>query len=378
MGMPGYSPVNPYAPQQALPRPPASMTMGRQEYAKPLDPERQRALLLAGGFQDIPADRRQPLVDPAAVFRNPPEMGPPRAAMQGGRFRGRGATGSWTPDPGKGPNGEDMSEPITPEEWALWQKEQDEWDAAQARGKTGNTPKTGRGGRGGGGKGETPDLPEPVRQEMAVEDQASKNLKALIGQVKGKKQLDLTPILALTDAWTGSNFAQSYDRPMNQEERDKLAMGLEMQLQTHEDNIEMKRQALAQRHEEKLENEKIRREALANQLKVAQISAGSRENVAGIRAAAVGDRVKTKKYQDAFRRIAGMKFGDPKDPRGHSAVGKAMAHRIESIAVPYAEHLEATGQAEPGQGLELAVRDLEDYPNGKDAAPAATGATGGW
>lgn len=76
-----------------------------------------------------------------------------------------------------------------------------------------------------------PALPTAPMQRAEMKTKELDDLRDMLGEYEKKgNKMDWSPILALTDAWTGSNLAASYDRPMTKEERDKLVMGLKSRI----------------------------------------------------------------------------------------------------------------------------------------------------
>jgi hypothetical protein len=133
-----------------------------------------------------------------------------------------------------------------------------------AEGKKGE----GRGGK-GRGEAETSGAGDQSEGGAGGDEGGSENseLKALrealqkYSEQEGK--LDLTPLLALTDSWTGSRMAQSYDRPMNDEEREQLVMGLRSKIAQHEDDIVYKRDYM--KHQAALERYRLQEKAEENE-----------------------------------------------------------------------------------------------------------------
>ncbi len=73
------------------------------------------------------------------------------------------------------------------------------------------------------GPDETPSSPQQLAGVSSRGDLQSdryKDLKDMISKMEAKKgQFNLKPLLALTDAWTGSRLASQYDTPESEEER---------------------------------------------------------------------------------------------------------------------------------------------------------------
>lgn len=54
---------------------------------------------------------------------------------------------------------------------------------------------------------------------------------------KGSGQIDLSPLLALADAWGGTNMARVYKAPMSDDQREQLALRLEDELQQRRNEL---------------------------------------------------------------------------------------------------------------------------------------------
>jgi hypothetical protein len=63
-------------------------------------------------------------------------------------------------------------------------------------------------------------------QKSGIEEQEAQANKL----AQANAGVDLTPMLALSDAWTGSNFTGSYKKPMNEAEKSKLMSGLQNEI----------------------------------------------------------------------------------------------------------------------------------------------------
>lgn len=74
-----------------------------------------------------------------------------------------------------------------------------------------------------------------------------KDLKEAIARYQKREgQLDLTPLMALTDAWTGSNFASSYKKPESGKDIQEKTLALKTKLAERESIDNYKQQMLAQ------------------------------------------------------------------------------------------------------------------------------------
>lgn len=118
-------------------------------------------------------------------------------------------------------------------------------------------------------------------------------------------RMDLSPLLALTDSWTGSNLAPSYQRPMNEKQRLDNAMGLMGALQKAEQGVsEQEAGILAAQLRELTRSKQVESQAL-------QQVARMRERTAG---GEVRDEQKLKKdkidQHEKYRKNYGKKIED--------------------------------------------------------------------
>lgn len=75
------------------------------------------------------------------------------------------------------------------------------------------------------------DLRQKIQQQIALQNQALDEQQANIQSMQNQPQeLDLSSLMALTDAWTGSNFSKTYKRPETAEERRQKAAYLQQGL----------------------------------------------------------------------------------------------------------------------------------------------------
>lgn len=108
-------------------------------------------------------------------------------------------------------------------------------------------------------------LPQAPMQEVKMNTQELDDLRSMLKEYEKKgNKMDWSPLLALTDAWTGSNLAQSYDRPMTKTERDKLVMGLksriydaQAQMKRGQDDLAFKLKKWSEERQDKLRGQNI-------------------------------------------------------------------------------------------------------------------------
>lgn len=78
-------------------------------------------------------------------------------------------------------------------------------------------------------------LQQAIQNKMAMQQQNIAAQRQQIEQMRNAPQeLDLSALMGLTDAWTGSNFMRSYQRPETKQERAYKASQMEQGLQRQE------------------------------------------------------------------------------------------------------------------------------------------------
>lgn len=270
----------------------------------------------------------------------------------------------------------------SPEQWA---KEIEEWNTLKAglgasktlAGKAppkSKLPKTPEGKPVAPSDNHEENLAQAAIANTPDDDQALKDLSKLIDKYEeGKdKKLDLSPILALTDSWTGSQLLRAYDAPMGDEEREKTVLGLRAKFAEQKENLDYKReymqsqkdaQALAAktRSEEKDADRDLR-------MQLAKLSGQRQEAKAEVSAANkdISNKSKfLKENKSAVSAIAKKRFGsgDPEDKSHMLRVGP-----INDEIYDFGKHLEAEGQAKPGMGYNMALEFYLQNASGPDGA----------
>lgn len=250
----------------------------------------------------------------------------------------------------------------------------------------------GKGGKVGGGGGAAPVVPAtpsarqarddgaaPASDRTRREDAALKELRDGIDKIQGRHKVDLSPLMALTDAWTGSNLTQSYQRPMSQEQRDLTAQDLRAKLLGTENAIEDKRdnRAYLNRQLDQQERRWDGDRDLREKLGMSRARAFSAGRGVGSGSGSSGKVIQqyinflTGKGKGAVSEIARARFGK-RDENGQMA-RESRATKAQELATAqdlaeYAHYLETTGQADPGRGLRVAIDDFQSMPRGPDGA----------
>ena len=98
-------------------------------------------------------------------------------------------------------------------------------------------------------------LQQKIQERINLQRQGIDSQREQVQQLgKSPQQLDLTPLMALTDAWTGSNFTKSYQRPETKQERAYKQAQLEQGIQRQESgllNSEIQMLAMLEKREAK-------------------------------------------------------------------------------------------------------------------------------
>ncbi len=206
------------------------------------------------------------------------------------------------------------------------------------------------------------------------DDDGMKELKGLIKRYEDKKsnKMDLSPLIALTDAWTGSQLLQGYDKPMGDEEREKTVMALKGKLYAQEADIKYKRDYMAsQNRAEELRQKFREEEAEKNRdIKVQLANIRGSQQSAG-RAASSEGKESTQKSRyftqskKALAAIAKKKYpGAGPDDRSH----ELRMGPINDEIFEFGKHLESEGQAKPGMGYNTALEFYLANASGPDGA----------
>lgn len=206
------------------------------------------------------------------------------------------------------------------------------------------------------------------------DDAALKDLKGLIDKYeKGKKGLDWSPVIALVDTWTGSNLLPAYDKPLSDEEREKIVLTLRGKLAEQEGDLAYKREYMAEQRRQA----KDRMDAQASEkerdrelrLQIANIGA----NASAARAETAEENrhlSRKSKYlkenKNALDAIARARYGvkDEKDKSYQLHVGS-----VNEDIYDTGRELEQMGAAEKGQGYSMALEFYLANPSGPDGAP---------
>lgn len=181
-----------------------------------------------------------------------------------------------------------------------------------------NRPSKGKGGGGAPvpaapGPGDKGVLDDEVRQ-LAQEDEGVKEMKRMIGDYEKKREVNLAPVIALVDTWTGSNLSQAYQRPMSDDERKHTVLQLKEAIVKREADARYKKSYLLAMANQAEVSRLNKRDELASRERLAHIAGGYK--LAGQKAP---DPKKSfdrlgKINDDALVLIAKREYGNPKNP----------------------------------------------------------------
>lgn len=195
-------------------------------------------------------------------------------------------------------------------------------------------------------------------------DPLSRAMEEMIAKYEGKKKLNLAPLLALTDSWTGSNLLRGYERPETDDERERNALTMRQRLGQHEADLKYKKSYLTQMAAQRNQQMAIKQMELDNRLKIAGLTSAGR----GAKGAATDERRLGQDNKGALEMIAVARYGDPKNPEGNKQVGKAYWQTVHQEALAGGKALEDQGLVPKGQGYHEYVSGLLNQPLGPDGA----------
>lgn len=270
----------------------------------------------------------------------------------------------------------------SPEDWA---KEIEGWNKLKAGLGASKTlagkapPKSKLPKKADGSHEAPPKNPEEVLEQAAIantpdDDQAMKDLGRLIDKYEsGKdKKLDLSPLLALTDSWTGSNLLRAYDAPMGDEEREKTVLGLKAKFAEQKENLAYKREYMQSQKDLQKEAATARQEDKnadrALRLQLANMT-GQRQAAKAESTAANKDMSNKSTYlkqnKNAVSAIARKRYGtgDPDDKSHMLRVGP-----INDEIYDFGKQLENDGLAKKGMGYNTALEFYLSNASGPDGA----------
>lgn len=111
-------------------------------------------------------------------------------------------------------------------------------------------------------------LEQMIQQKMAMQKANIDAQRANIQQMgQGPKQMDLSPLMALTDTWTGSNFSKSYKAPESQQDIAFKKAQLEQGLNSQEVGLldsDIQMLAMLDKRKERQDNNKLNLTTLEN------------------------------------------------------------------------------------------------------------------
>lgn len=218
---------------------------------------------------------------------------------------------------------------------------------------------------------------KPVADAFKEEAKGLKDIKTLIDKYDQKKRdVDFGPLAALTDAWTGSKFANSYQRPLNDEEHDRVVLGFKEKLALAEGQLEYKREMMKQLSEQEKArlSQRDQDRDLKEMLglgKIARGAAGSDEKAQAKQEKTDGTALSKhfRENKKALMNIAQGRYGkkmetgqvDPADQSWQTQVGPVNAEIFD-----FGKHLEESGRSKKGRGYYDALQFYLVHPGGPD------------
>lgn len=225
-------------------------------------------------------------------------------------------------------------------------------------------------------KGAPPQKPEEVIAASAAahtpdDEDGLKQLKDMIDKFeKGENKMDLSPLMALTDSWTGSQLVQGYKRPMGDEEREQIVMGLRTKLFQEEADIKTKAAYNASQERMEALRQKFKQEDAEadrkNRLQVANIGAAGNAGKAADKEEAKHQAAKSRYLKEEKASLAGIAKmrRPPKDSfdKSYEMHMGALNDEIYDLG----QEAERLGLAPKGKGYRMI---LEEYKAEKPAGP---------
>lgn len=81
-------------------------------------------------------------------------------------------------------------------------------------------------------------LQQKIQQQIELQRQGIESQRAQVQQLgQAPQEMDLSPLMALTDSWTGSNFSKSYQKPETAQERAYKQAQLQQGLRNQESGL---------------------------------------------------------------------------------------------------------------------------------------------
>ncbi len=277
-----------------------------------------------------------------------------------------------------------------------WKKTPEQW-AAQFPAKRNEEPvvaddeetppevKLFRKGTGGGTRQGQADAPKSKRPEVDLsQDEEAAKFKALIDEYEKKPtQVNLKPLFALADAWTGHNTAASYDAPMSQEQKDKTVFGMREKQYQKESEWAVRKQQMIQQGftADQIAAEKAREfaDTSARGWEGLRIQ---KDKAAAAKAGKAGDAEKTYRERASFLQgkygkridsISQARWGKRDEDGKFDPNDKTFKNRNDEVIhdiLTYADLAEEMGYAKKGEGLAVSLAKFGDNPMGTDGASA--------
>lgn len=192
------------------------------------------------------------------------------------------------------------------------------------------------------------------------DDDSLNKLKELINSYEKKdRRMDLSPIVALVDTWTGSNLLKAYDAPLGDDEREKIVLGLKGKLFQHEADLKYKKAYLTQQAESEKLRQKFKEEDAnkdrASREKIAGIGAAAKTNAFGVNSVKAEIGLKNKYFtqnKKALNTLAKIAY-PPKNEFDTSY--QANIPKMNDDIYKVGKQIEEEGGAEPGMGYGMAM-----------------------
>lgn len=210
---------------------------------------------------------------------------------------------------------------------------------------------------------------------LVDDDKELGDLKKMIDGFESKKKFDLSPALALVDSWTGSNLQKGYDRPLSDEERERIVIGLRETAMTKEADMKYKKAYLASMAKQDQTRKDLKAMDNATDLQKANIMAASRTKAPD--PGKVQDRL-MRNNKGLATYVAQQRFGNKANPKDKSF--KELTGVIHQEALEIAENaVENNDAPDIETGYQMAMQAMvQESQSGRQRQAEDEKPQGGW
>ncbi len=202
--------------------------------------------------------------------------------------------------------------------------------------------------------GDEDDEGKVAKKLFKVEDKSIDVLKKRLAQYEKKdSKIDWTPLLALTDSWTGSQLARNYDKPMDDEEREDVIFRFKTAIKEKEADLSFKQSKIEEYSANRIQRREEKRLERKLRLDIAELHAQGKER----KSAAAEHRLTTSLYKSNKAAVDQL--------ANDVMIGKQGEEQFESFIPLINNRLYEIGKewednehVEPGQGYYKAIEQI--------------------